>query len=124
MGFSATSKNAMLDARFGSGAPATYYAAVYVSGVEVSGNGYARVAITNNVTNFPAAAAGVQTNGTEIAWPQATGGNWGLIDEVRLHTHITNEAVEVSDTVSKQIDDGDILRIEAGALNLSLTDPA
>ena len=40
--------------------PATYYLAAFSTtptdqgGTELSGNGYARVSITNNTTNFPA----------------------------------------------------------------------
>jgi len=52
-----------LDNRYGSGSPATLYAALIItlpdgddgSIVEFSGGTYARVAITNNATNFPAA---------------------------------------------------------------------
>jgi hypothetical protein len=47
---------------------------------EPSANGYARVAMTNNATNFPTAttSAGVTTkqNGTVITFPQASG-SWG-----------------------------------------------
>lgn len=44
-------------------------------GTELTGSGYARVAITNNVTNFPAATARQKKNGTAIVFPQASG-NW------------------------------------------------
>jgi hypothetical protein len=40
---------------------------------EPSSGSYARVAVTNNATNFPAAAAGAKANGTAITWPQASG---------------------------------------------------
>lgn len=49
---------------------------------EPIGNAYARVSITNNVTNWPAAstAASVtsKSNGTAITFPNPTG-TWGLI---------------------------------------------
>jgi hypothetical protein len=61
------------------------YAALYTQmpakdggGVEVSGPGYARLAITNNATNFPAAADGEKSNGTDWDFGVA-GGSWGTI---------------------------------------------
>lgn len=63
--------------------PATLHVALYTAaptvaggGTEVTGNGYARVALTNNATNFPAAASGAKSNGTAITFPNPTG-SWG-----------------------------------------------
>lgn len=36
-------------------------------------NAYARVAVTKNATNFPAAAARAIANGVALTWPAATG---------------------------------------------------
>ena len=47
-------------------------------GVEVTGGSYARVAVTNNATNFPAASAGAKANGTAITFPTPSA-NWGVI---------------------------------------------
>ncbi|MBA7580220.1 hypothetical protein ES708_22111 [subsurface metagenome] len=65
--------------------PATVYVALYTiaptdagGGTEVSGGGYARVAVTNNATNWPAAAGGAKSNGTPITFPQATA-DWGTV---------------------------------------------
>jgi hypothetical protein len=81
--------NADLDALYGSGTPATMYCALFTAapaadgtgGTEVSGvgTGYARQAVTNNATNFPAAVAGVKSNGTAIVWPVATGAGYGTV---------------------------------------------
>lgn len=73
----------LLDLYFGSGAPATLYAALFSAapsdsggGTELSGSGYARVAVTNDTTNFPAASTtgGVTTKptGADITFPAAT----------------------------------------------------
>lgn len=66
-------------------APATVHIALYTvtptdagGGTEVSGGSYARAAVTNNVTNWPAAAAGLKSNGTAITFPAPTA-NWGVI---------------------------------------------
>lgn len=81
-------ENKILDHIVGGGdytRPANLYFAFFTvaptdagGGTEVSGNGYARVAMTNNSTNFPAASGGSKTNGVAIVFPTATG-NWGTI---------------------------------------------
>ena len=65
--------------------PATAYVALYTvapsdagGGTEVTGGSYARVAVTNNATNWPAASAGAKANGTPITFPAPTA-NWGVI---------------------------------------------
>jgi hypothetical protein len=90
------------DQRFGSGTPATWYAGLGLitaipnpdgSGfVEPSGGGYARPAVTNNATNFPAAVveAGrvIKVNGTLISWGDPTS-NWGTAGYVGFFTAAT-----------------------------------
>jgi hypothetical protein len=67
--------------------PATVYVALFTvaptadagtGGTEVSVGAYARVAVTNDATNFPAATGGVKSNGTVITFPTATA-PWGTI---------------------------------------------
>jgi hypothetical protein len=43
---------------------------------EATGTGYARVAVTNNATNWPAAAGGAKSNGTAINFPTPGSGGW------------------------------------------------
>src|SRR5262245_10445986 len=71
-------------------APSSIYAALYTvaptaagGGTEVSGGSYARVAITNNTTNFPSASGGSKSNGTMITWPTATA-SWSVVVAVGL----------------------------------------
>lgn len=45
---------------------------------EPSSGSYARVAVANNATNWPAAASGVKANGTAITFPTASG-SWGTV---------------------------------------------
>ena len=45
---------------------------------EVSGGGYARVAVTNDTTNWPNASGGQKSNGEVFTFPTATG-NWGTV---------------------------------------------
>ena len=66
--------------------PGTYYYALFSvaptdagGGTELTGNAYARVAITNNATNFPAATGTDPTqklNATVITFPTATPSAW------------------------------------------------
>lgn len=88
--------NAILDALYGSGSPATLYIALYTStpgpdgtgGTEVTGGSYARKAVTNNDTNWPDAVDGVKENGTPITFAAATA-DWGIIEGVGVHDHAT-----------------------------------
>jgi len=64
---------------------ATVYIALFTAapsdsggGTEVSGGSYARVPVTNNATNWPAASGGAKANGTDITFPAPTA-NWGTI---------------------------------------------
>jgi hypothetical protein len=95
--------NNMLDVRFGgvaSSAPATYYVALSTTAptntgtnvTEPSGGGYARVAVTNNATNFPAAAGRSKSNGTVITFPVATA-SWGTISHFALYDAATGGAM-------------------------------
>lgn len=74
--------NIDLDARYGSSSPATVYFAIFTSLPDLAGAGsaeptdtaYARVAVTNNATNFPAAGSGIKTVDIEVAWAAADDG--------------------------------------------------
>lgn len=83
-------ENKLLDHVLGGGdytRLSTVYVALYTAtpndaggGTEVStsGTAYARVAVTNNATNFPAASSGVKANGTAITFAKATA-DWGTV---------------------------------------------
>lgn len=47
-------------------------------GTECSGTGYARAAVAQNATNWPAASAGEKANGAAISWGTADA-DWGSI---------------------------------------------
>lgn len=96
-----TQANALLDYMFGQTGsytvPATYYIALSTTTptdagtnvTEPSGNAYARVAVTNNSTNFPAASSRAKSNGTAITFPVATG-SWGTITHFAIYKHATS----------------------------------
>ena len=98
--------------------PATLYFALFTvaptdagGGTEVSAGGYARAAVTNNTTNFPAASGTSPTtkhNGTVIAFgtPSAA---WGTVVAFGVFDALTggNLLEWGTLTVSKTINNGD-----------------
>ena len=85
------------------------------------GAGYARVAVVNNLTNWPAAASGLKENGVAIAFPQATG-SWGTV----THFFCADAAVAGNIlgsgalTTPKTIDTGDTASFAIGDLDITL----
>lgn len=60
---------------------------------EPVGNGYARVAITNNTTNWPTVTSGrSKSNGVAFTFPTATPAGWGDVTHFVLFDHLTNSA--------------------------------
>lgn len=123
-------ENKVLDGVLGGPAfslPATVYAALYTvtpsdagGGTEVTGGSYARVAVTNNVTNWPAAAAGAKANGTEIAFPAATANwgtvvAWGILDAAAAGNLLYWGAL----TVSKAVNSGDTASFAVGDIDIT-----
>lgn len=81
-------ENELLDHVLGAAAytaPATVYVGIFTAaptdaggGTEVTGGSYARVAVTNDSTNWPAASGGAKSNGTAITFPSPSA-NWGVV---------------------------------------------
>ena len=128
--------NALLDHTFGKTtftAAATLYVALYTSSPgaggsantnEATGTGYARVALTNNTTNFPNASAGSKSNGTLITFPTPGAGGWGTVTFAALvdtASSTGNIYTFGALTVSKTINQSDSVTIDIGALVLSLS---
>lgn len=86
MGIAASHAGEILSKDFGSvdyTPPATWYFGLLSGGTELTGGDYARVAVTNNTTNFPTVTTNIIVNGTAITFPQATA-DWSTADEVGL----------------------------------------
>ena len=112
----------LLDAVFGQTAlPSigTVYVALYTviptdvnaSGTEVTGGSYARVAVTNNTTNWPNATGtnpASKSNGTAITFPAPTA-NWGVVVGFAIYDAAStgNELCWSALTVNKTINNGD-----------------
>jgi hypothetical protein len=103
--------------------PATWYVGLLKTGdTELSGDGYARVAVTNNTTNCPAAVAKQQAIAVSVTFPVATA-DWdealkvGLWDaptggNLKFKTPI-DEPVTVLDGVEFSFNAGDLIFLES-----------
>jgi hypothetical protein len=124
--FSDYLENKVLDHVFGGvayTAPATLYLALYTvaptdagGGTEVSGGSYVRQSCAFTVSG------NLATNTAAEEWPVATG-NWGTIVAVGVFDASTtgNLLAWGTLTTSKTISTGDVLRIPAGDLDITLT---
>jgi hypothetical protein len=124
-------RNRVLDVRYGGSAsytkPGTVYIALFTSmptvlgndGTEVSGGSYARVAVTNNATNFPNASAGAKSNANDITFPGATA-SWGSIVGVGIYDAATVGNLQDFQTLvtPKTVGNGDVFSLSAGQLTL------
>lgn len=88
------SGNRVLDLNFGQTAytvPTTYYFGLSTTTIQIDGTGatepsggaYARVALTNNKTNWGVAANASLTNSTAVQFPESTS-SWGTITYVGM----------------------------------------
>lgn len=109
--------------------PTTLYVALYTvapsdsgGGTEVSGGSYARVSVTANTTNFPAASGGAVANGTVVTFPTATA-NWGTVVAFGILDASSggNLLVWADLAANKAVDDGDTASFAVGDLDITLT---
>ena len=84
-------------------------------GTELSGDAYVREAVTFTVSGDTA------TNNAAVEWPVATG-NWGTITHVAIFDALTsgNMIAYAALTASKTINTGDVIRIPASDLDVTL----
>lgn len=114
MGAKHAEQRTLADSRFGSGSPAVWYIGISTTVSSPDGTGftepvggsYARVAVTNNATNWPAAvtASGRTTkkNGTPATFANPTG-SWGKIAEWGAFLTSTGGTPVYSNAVNDEI---------------------
>lgn len=110
-------------------APGTLYFALCTSapsdtGIgagEVSGGSYAREAVTNNLTNFPAASGGSKSNANDIDFGVASA-DWGTITHVAVMDASSggNLLFWAALTASKTVLNGDGFKFNADAVTFAL----
>ena len=103
--------------------PTAWYVALFTSdptdtgaaGTEVSGNGYARTAVTFSVTGDTA------SNTAGVEFPAATA-SWGTVSHLAVYDASTggNMIFHSALTTAKTITDGDVFRIPTGDLDFTL----
>jgi hypothetical protein len=126
-----TSENLNLDAWFGAVAlsvPGTWYCALSTTTpteagtnfTEPSSGAYARVAVTNNATNFPAASSGAKTNGTAITFPESTA-SWGTITHIGFYNQASGGSLYFWEQlpVSKAVAANTTVYFSIGSLTIS-----
>ena len=125
MSFSNTYETNVLTWTFTNGAvtrPTAWYLGLFTAapgeaggGTEVSGNGYVREAVTFTVSGDLA------TNSAAVEFDVATG-SWGTITHVAVFDALSggNQIAYATLTVSKTIATGDVLRVPAGDLDITL----
>ena len=120
-------------------APATVYVALLTAapsdtggGTEVTGNAYARVAVTSattawngthgNTTGASSGTNGTVTNAAPIAFPTPTPAGWGTVTHWAVYDASTggNLLFYAALTASKAIAAGDAVSFIAGALSLQI----
>jgi hypothetical protein len=103
--------------------PATVYVSLYTSdptdadsGTEVSGGSYARTSAA-----FDAPSNGVTQNTSDVTFPTATA-SWGTVTHVAIHDAASagNMLFHTPLDTNKTIDSGDIFKITAGNLTVTL----
>ena len=125
MSFSNYLETEMLDHVFGGNAytaPSTLYLSLHTanpdedgSGAEVSGGGYARQSMAMTVSGNTA------SNDSAVEYPTATA-NYGTVTHVGVYDALTsgNLLCYASLTSSKTIETGDVFRVPAGDLDITL----
>ena len=125
-------ENELLDHVFGGAdyaRPATLYVGLSTTTItdaggnitEPVGGSYARVAVTNNSTNFPAAASGAKANGTAISFPEATG-SWGTITDFFISDASPGGNILCYGALAaaKTVASGETISFAVGALDVAL----
>lgn len=129
--FSDYLENALLNQLFRGSSysfPGTLYVGLYTAaptdaggGTEVSGNSYARVAVTVNTSNWANSTAGATSNSNAITFPQASG-SWGTVVALGIFDASTsgNLLAWADLTTNKLVGNGDTPSFAAGDLDVTL----
>lgn len=131
MAFSNYLENAVLNNVLGQAAMPTIgmvYIAAYTAtptdaggGTEVSAGGYARVALTNNTTNFPTTTTSEKNLGATASFPEATV-NWGTVTAIGILDASSGGNLLMWCAITPQIiNANDVLRIPLGTAGLRVT---
>ena len=128
--FSDYTENLVLTYLFTNGSvtrPTAWYVGLFTAapsdtggGTEVSGSGYARKA-TGTIT--VSGTGTTATNSAAIEFAAASGGNWGTVTHAAIFDAETsgNMLAWAQLTTARTINDGDVFRVPASSLTVTLT---
>ena len=127
------SANRILDRNFGGTAytpPATMYFGLSTTVIQIDGTGatepsggaYARVALTNDKTNWGTASNASLTNSTAVTFPESTA-SWGTITYVGIWDASTAGNVWFFDALSpsKVVQSATVVLFAIGAITVQMT---
>ena len=102
--------------------PSTLYCALFVSGVEVTGGNYARVAVAVSTSNFSASTSASLTTLVDIPFNTPSAG-WGVVNGFKWFDALTSGNALRGGSVSPPINvqAGSPVRFPAGSLTTSET---
>jgi len=107
--------------------PSIVYAALYSvapddtgGGTEISGNGYARVPVNNDLINWPlASGTTTKVNGVYFTFPAATA-SWGTIAAIGIFDAATSgNLLYWADITSATVNTSDIVRIAPSGITIT-----
>ncbi len=89
---------------------------------EPVGNGYTRVAVANDATEWPPATAGTKSNGSDIDFPAATG-PWGTVTHFGIFVAASGgtPAAWADLDASQSPDTPDQLQFAVGAIDVKIS---
>jgi len=132
MSFADFLEDELLDHVFGAATytpPATLYVALSTTApnddgtnvTEPGGGSYARAAVTNNATEWPAASGGSKTHANDIIFPTATG-SWGTISHYAVYDAVSggNLLGHGALSVPKLVGATDTAQFAAGIVTITL----
>ena len=133
MSITYTSANKILDYNLGATSyttPATYYVGLSTTVIGIDGTGatepsggaYARIAVTNDKTNFNVAATGALTNAAAIEFVESTD-SWGTITYVFLADALSAGNIYFFEAlpVAKRVQDDTTVLFDIDALTFSMS---
>ncbi len=135
---STVQKKKILESEFGSGNPAIHYIGISLTAPSVDGtniteplstNGYARIVVANNSTNWTTYTGGKITNKVSFAFPVVINANWNDLSQpmyIFIADHATNTGTafkyswELTGIDKKLLQVGATPRIEANTANITM----
>lgn len=87
---------------------------------EPTGNGYAAVDLDTTSCFDTAAANRIISNDADIEFPQASGGNWGLISHWAIKDQASNFLFYGAFAVAKNVNDGQTPKVLIGEVDISI----